>query len=157
MISNLLKELPSAYAPQFEHIGLAQAIRKLTIEEFSSNFKNVDYQWEEIVETKLNDLSQLKKEVIYYAVREAIRNSALHALPKVGEEKVTLTICITTNTEIKIIVKDNGGGVKNGKDPSKGTGQGLAIHSTLMELIGGRLSIESEPGSFTRVSLNCPF
>ena len=154
MISNLLKELPSAYAPQFEHIGLAQAIRKLTIEEFSSYFKKIDYQWEEFVETKLNDLSQLKKEVIYYAVREAIRNSALHALPKVGEEKVTLTIRITTNTEITIVVQDNGGGVKNGKDPSKGTGQGLAIHSTLMELIGGRLSIESEPGSFTRVSLN---
>ena len=157
MISNLLKELPSAYAPQFEHIGLAQAIRKLTIEEFSSYFKKIDYQWEEFVETKLNDLSQLKKEVIYYAVREAIRNSALHALPKVGEEKVSLTIRVTTNTEINIVVQDNGGGVKNGKDPSKGTGQGLAIHSTLMELIGGRLSIESEPGSFTRVSLTCPF
>jgi len=95
--------------------------------------------------------------VIYYAVREAIRNSALHAIPVVGDEKVTLAICITTNAEINIVVQDNGGGVKNGKDPSKGTGQGLAIHSTLMELIGGRLSVESEPGSFTRVSLNCPF
>jgi signal transduction histidine kinase len=157
MISNLLKELPSAYSPQFEHISLPQAIRKLTIEEFSPYFKNIDYQWDEGVDTKLNDLSQIKKEVIYYAAREAIRNSALHAIPITGEEKVTLTICITINTDIEIVIQDNGCGLKNGKAPSTGSGQGLAIHSTLMELIGGRLSIESEPGSFTRVSLHSPF
>jgi signal transduction histidine kinase len=157
MISNLLKEFPSAYSPQFEHIGLTQAIRKLTIEEFSPYFKKINYQWEEIDETKLNDISQLKKEVIYYAAREAIRNSALHAIPITGEEKVTLTVSITTTADIKIVVQDNGCGVRKEKDPSSGSGQGLAIHSTLMELIGGRLSVESEPGSFTRVSLNCPF
>jgi signal transduction histidine kinase len=157
MISNLLKELPSAYSPQFEHISLPQAIRKLTIEEFSPYFKNIEYQWDEGVDTKLNDLSQIKKEVIYYAAREAIRNSALHAIPITGEEKVTLTICITINTDIEIVIQDNGCGLKNGKAPSTGSGQGLVIHRTLMELIGGRLSIESEPGSFTRVSLHSPF
>jgi signal transduction histidine kinase len=157
MISNLLKEFPSAYSPQFEHIGLTQAIRKLTIEEFSPYFKKINYQWEENDETKLNVISQLKKEVIYYAAREAIRNSALHAIPITGEEKVTLTICVTTIADIKIVVQDNGCGVRKEKDPSSGSGQGLAIHSTLMELIGGRLSVETEPGSFTRVSLTCPF
>jgi signal transduction histidine kinase len=156
MISNLLKELPSAYSPQFEHIGLAQAIRKLTVEEFSLYFKKINCQWEEIDELKLNDISQLKKEVMYYAAREAIRNSALHANTTTADEKVTLTIHITTTNDINIVVQDNGSGVKKVKDPSSGSGQGLAIHSTLMELIGGRLSIESEPGSFTRVSLYCP-
>jgi signal transduction histidine kinase len=157
MISNLLKDLPSAYSPQFEHISLIQAIRKLTIEEFTPYFKNIEYQWEEVDDTKLNNLSQIKKEVLYYAAREAIRNSALHAIPILREDKVTLTISITTINDISIIIQDNGFGLKNGKDRSSGTGQGLAIHSTLMELIGGRLSIESAPGSFTRVSLNCPF
>ena len=61
MISNLLKELPSAYSPQFEHIGLIQAIRKLTVEEFSPYFRKINYQWEEIDEINLNDISQLKK------------------------------------------------------------------------------------------------
>jgi signal transduction histidine kinase len=81
----------------------------------------------------------------------------LHAIPIAGEDKVTLTISITTTADIKIVVQDNGCGVRKDKDPSTGSGQGLAIHSTLMELIGGRLSVESEPGSFTRVSLTCPF
>ncbi len=157
MISNLLKELPSAYSPQFEHIGLTQAIRKLTVEEFSPYFKKINYQWEDIEESKLNDISQLKKEVIYYAAREAIRNSALHAIPITGEDKVTLTISITTATDIKIVIQDNGCGVRKEKNPSTGSGQGLAIHSTLMELISGRLSVETEPESFTRVSLTCPF
>jgi signal transduction histidine kinase len=157
MISNLLKEFPSAYSPQFEHIGLTQAIRKLTVEEFSPYFNKINYQWEEIDETKLNDISQLKKEVIYYAAREAIRNSALHAIPITGEEKVTLSISVTTTADIKIVIQDNGCGVRKEKEPSSGSGQGLAIHSTLMELIGGSLSVESEPGSFTRVSLTCPF
>ena len=157
IISNLLRELPSAYSPQFEHIGLAQAIRKLIIEEFSQYFSRIDYLWTDTDDQKLIVLSKLKKEVLYYAAREAIRNSALHAIPKAGEEKIHLSISIRTMDGVEIVIQDNGCGVLEGQDPSAGSGQGLTIHSTLMELIGGRLSIESEPGSFTRVRLNCPF
>ena len=37
-----------------------------------------------------------------------------------------------------------------------GTGQGLALHSTLMAVVGGSLSVESVPGRYTRVLLSLP-
>ena len=35
-------------------------------------------------------------------------------------------------------------------------GQGLALHSTLMAVVGGTLSAESLPGKYTRVKLTLP-
>jgi nitrogen-specific signal transduction histidine kinase len=37
-----------------------------------------------------------------------------------------------------------------------GSGGGLALHSTLMAVVGGTLSTESVPGDYTRVSLVLP-
>jgi chemotaxis protein histidine kinase CheA len=37
-----------------------------------------------------------------------------------------------------------------------GSGQGLALHSTLLAVIGGSLSVESEPGVYTRVRIRLP-
>ena len=38
----------------------------------------------------------------------------------------------------------------------EGCGQGLALHSTLLAVVGGTLSVESEPGRYTRVLLCLP-
>ncbi len=40
--------------------------------------------------------------------------------------------------------------------PGRGSGQGLALHSTMMAVIGGTLSIDSMPEEYTRVSLVLP-
>ena len=37
-----------------------------------------------------------------------------------------------------------------------GAGQGLALHSTLLAVVGGSLTIDSQPGMFTRVTLWLP-
>jgi len=37
-----------------------------------------------------------------------------------------------------------------------GAGQGLALHSTMMAVVGGTLNLESVPGAYTRVSLTLP-
>jgi signal transduction histidine kinase len=37
-----------------------------------------------------------------------------------------------------------------------GSGQGLALHSTMMAVVGGSLSTESVPGEYTRVVLSLP-
>jgi nitrogen-specific signal transduction histidine kinase len=37
-----------------------------------------------------------------------------------------------------------------------GSGQGLALHSTLLAVIGGSLSVESEVGAYTRVRIYLP-
>ena len=62
---------------------------------------------------------------------------------------------------LSITVEDNGAGVidslgeaQAGERP--GAGQGLALHSTLLAVVGGSLAIQSEPGLFTRVTLCLP-
>ena len=67
-----------------------------------------------------------------------------------------LTVEIQVQDEVQITIQDNGIGVAPDKDDTAGTRQGLAIHSTLMALIGGELAVESESGSFARVRLVCP-
>jgi hypothetical protein len=40
--------------------------------------------------------------------------------------------------------------------PPTGIGQKLALHSTLMAVIGGELSFEQLPGQFSQVKLRAP-
>jgi signal transduction histidine kinase len=156
MISNLLKELPSVYSPQFDRIGLTHSLQQLATVEFSNAFTGIDWKWTDSDANVVNELPVLKKEVLYYATREAIRNAAMHAVPPSGEAGIRLTVEIQVKNEIEITIQDNGSGVTSDRDSTTGAKQGLAIHSTLMALIGGELTMESAPGVNTRVRLVCP-
>lgn len=77
---------------------------------------------------------------------------------------------------VELMVEDNGVGLEvggkdgrshdgredNGREENEdrrnggGSGGGLALHSTLMAVVGGTLSTESVPGDYTRVSLVLP-
>ncbi len=64
---------------------------------------------------------------------------------------------------VELMVEDNGVGLEmgvgggNGRGNGRGgSGGGLALHSTLMAVVGGTLSTESVPGDYTRVSLVLP-
>lgn len=156
MISNLLKELPSVYSPQFERTGLTFSLQELAKVEFPNAFTSIEWKWTDEDANVVNELPVLKKEVLYYATREAIRNAATHAVPFRGETGIRLIVEIHAKEEVEITIEDNGPGMVQGKDKTAGTRQGLAIHSTLMALIGGELSVESEAGSYTRIRLVCP-
>jgi signal transduction histidine kinase len=54
-----------------------------------------------------------------------------------------------------VSVEDSGVGL-TAVSPNNGSGQGLAIHSTMMAVIGGTLTTDSVPGQYTRVSLTLP-
>ncbi len=156
LISNLLKELPSVYSPQFERTGLTHSLQQLAIVEFPNAFTGIEWKWTETDATIVNGLPVLKKEVLYYAAREAIRNAATHAIPSADEAGIRLTVEVRIKNEIEITIQDNGMGVISNNDSTAGARQGLAIHSTLMALIGGELAVESVPGAYTRVRLVCP-
>jgi len=55
---------------------------------------------------------------------------------------------------LTIQIQDNGVGM--GASTNSGTGQGLALHSTMMAVVGGTLSTNSIPGEFTQVVLAMP-
>ena len=81
------------------------------------------------------------------------------------ERPLRLRVSVSGRAGLRIEIEDDGGGLPqsalaagsgaNGES-SGGSGSGLALHSTLLAVVGGSLSIESEPGRFTRVSIALP-
>lgn len=154
-ISDLLRDLPRTVSPDLAHLGLLSALRRVALDELQGSFQPVAWQVDPQAEARLKDLSPLAAETLYYAGREALRNAARHARPPQGDS-LTLIVGVAWREGIEICIQDNGAGLPlPGATPS-GSGQGLALHSTLMAVVNGSLSLESAPGAFTRVRLFIP-
>ncbi len=117
-------------------------------------FEAVTWQISPEAEATLAGLSPLAGEVLFYAAREAMRNAAKHGRGGQPGRPLSLAVRLTCAERLTIEIEDNGQGVANGGQA--GSGQGLALHSTLLAVIGGELSLDSGPGEFTRVSLSLP-
>jgi signal transduction histidine kinase len=57
---------------------------------------------------------------------------------------------------LKIVIEDDGVGLETTGQSQRGNGHGLALHSTMLAVVGGMLAVESKPGAFTRVALTIP-
>jgi signal transduction histidine kinase len=55
-----------------------------------------------------------------------------------------------------ITIQDNGVGMVEKRSAPESSGQGLALHSTMMAVIGGALTVISDPGLSTRILLTLP-
>jgi signal transduction histidine kinase len=95
----------------------------------------------------------LATETLYYAAREIVRNAAKYARP--AGETAPLRLLVAAAVEdgrLALAIEDNGRGAAR----TAGQGHGLELHSTLMAIAGGSLSIEASPGQMTRVCLLMP-
>lgn len=155
-ISDLLLELPKISTPELVRLGMVPALQQVIQREFPNDFGQVIWIVEPDAEKHLHDLPPLAAEVIYFAAREVIRNSARHAHSKENGGALRLKNQFTWENGLKIQIEDNGVGLSLGETETDGTGQGLALHSTMMAVINGSLSVESIPGEFTRVVLYLP-
>ncbi len=154
-ISNLLREIPPATSPEIARFGLINALQQMVHNELEHAFDIVTWQIDPAAEKNIHAISPVSAEVLFYAAREAIRNAAHHGR---GETISTLALTITIGWQggIKLSIEDNGVGLAASKNSPQGSGQGLALHSTMLAVVGGTLSIESELGKYTRVWLTLP-
>ncbi|HEY9089435.1 MAG TPA: ATP-binding protein, partial [Anaerolineaceae bacterium] len=67
-----------------------------------------------------------------------------------------LTLRLAWQDGLLLQIEDSGGSLETGAVEPSGSGHGLALHSTMMAVAGGTLTLESQPGAFTRVSLHLP-
>jgi len=153
-ISELLREMPAMTAPQVKRWGLIGALRRLVAEEFGAAFDRVTWEVEPAAERQAEGLSPLAAEVLFYAARETIRNAALHGRGGEAARPLHLRICAVWAGGLKLVVEDDGVGLGDGAGAR--SGQGLALHSTMLAVVGGALTVESEPGAWTRVLLRLP-
>ena len=155
-ISNLLRDMPTTTLPEIAKLGLIGALRNLIDEEMGGAFESIKWKIDLDAERYAQEISPLTAEVLYYATREAVRNAARHGRAEGIAQPLHLTIRFLWEEGLKIQVEDDGIGVSTERTISSGSGQGLALHSTMMAVVGGELAVESEPGEYTKVSLILP-
>jgi signal transduction histidine kinase len=159
-ISDLLREMPAAVAAEVSRVGLVNALHRAVDDELSRAFDEVVWRVEPEAAEKAQAMSTLSAEVLFYAAREAIRNAARHGRADTAQP-LHLKITLACPEALELIIEDNGVGLPTaGSVPAtnldQGSGQGLALHSTMMAVVGGTLAVESAPGLYTRVTLTLP-
>jgi len=87
----------------------------------------------------------------FYAAREAIRNAARHGRDAEGERPLHLDVFATWREGLQISIEDNGVGVEAMRPTGGESGRGLALHGTMMAVVGGSLAMESAPGIYLQM------
>lgn len=163
-ISDLLCQMPVASAPEINGLGLAGALREVVTRDLAGAFDKVTWQVDEEAASKAEALSPLQAEVLFYAAREAIRNAARHSRDQDGGRPLSLLIALSLreipdgsgHQRLELLVEDDGVGLKVEDPLAKAGGQGLALHSTMIAVVGGAMAMESVRGLHTRVLLTLP-
>jgi signal transduction histidine kinase len=155
-IADLLRELPTSTAPKVARLGIVNALRQTVGDEMENDFDDVTWEIEPEAEQKAKEIPALTAEVLFYAAREAIRNAARHGRDREAAHSLNLRVKATWRDGLEIAIEDDGVGLDATREPDEGSGQGLALHSTMMAVVGGTLAVESVPGAYTRVTLMLP-
>jgi signal transduction histidine kinase len=153
-ISNLLHDMPATAASDVTRLGLLGALKRAVDNEFAADFDGMQWQIDEVAGQVARSLPPLTAEVLFYAAREAIRNAARHG--RKGEQPLHLRLCATGHNGFHLVIEDDGVGLDGRLTAEAGRGQGLALHSTMLAVVGGSLTSESVPGTFTRIRLSLP-
>jgi len=160
-ISDLLHAMPATDAGEISRIGLLGALRYTIDHELSGAFDRVTWDVLPEAERAARVLPPLVAEVGFYAIREVVRNAARHGRGADLRRPLNLAITIRPGTAaqpaapgIDVLICDDGVGLSDASAPREG--HGLALHSTLLAVVGGMLTMESAPGQGVRVGLMLP-
>ncbi|MBI5929770.1 MAG: hypothetical protein HY862_10705 [Chloroflexi bacterium] len=132
---------------------LVDGLRSIIEYEFAGLFAQI--HWE--VKGEPPKLKEDTEEVLVHAVREVVRNAAIHGQGTSPRQPVNLEIRITCTDRLYIEVQDDGVGLHHPpNDTTQGSGNGLALHSTLLAIVGGELALEPVASGGTKVSIIVP-
>jgi signal transduction histidine kinase len=162
-ISDLLHEIPTTSAPEVARLGLINGLRQAVENDLAHAFDEVTWELHPPVSEEIEKIPAFAAEVLFYAAREVIRNAARHGRSE-GTDTFHLQINMSWDQGLNVVILDNGVGLGTSKGKFRtqagsnhqNGGQGLALHSTMMAIVGGTLAVDSVAGEFTRVSLSLP-
>ena len=154
-ISALLRAMPSALTPPIAKLGLWGALQKTMEDEFVNSFDKVRWNITPQAEKCAQEFSSLTAEVLFHAAREAIRNAAKYSRDGDKSTFVQIEISAQVESEFQLRIADNGVGLNSTKNKSN-SGHGLALHGTMMAVIGGKLAVENNAPQGVRVELTVP-
>ncbi|MCK4323052.1 MAG: hypothetical protein KAW89_00880, partial [Armatimonadetes bacterium] len=154
-LSDLLRQMSPSAGSEIVQLGLVGALRHVLEDELAEAFDEVTWELDPRAEEKVQALPVLTAEVLFYAAREAIRNASRHGRGDDTARPLRLKVTVTWRDGLELVIEDDGVGFSAGQKDSA-TGQGMALHSTMMAVIGGGWVTDSLPDSFTRVILSLP-
>ncbi len=157
-IAVLLTDVQPASARGLDPCELIGSLQTLLTTEFTHQFEEVRWRGAAALEGSGSGtiyVDAVTGEVVLGAAREVIRNAALHGRGGSPNTPLRLEIGLCAQeTELLISIHDNGVGM-DATAPlhSGGSGSGLALHSTLLAMVGGYLTVESlaNQGTLARI------
>jgi signal transduction histidine kinase len=155
-IANLLHDMPATAAPEVARLGLIDALRQAIDGEFGSSFDGVTWRVEPAAEHAARMVPTLAAEVFFYAAREIVRNAARYGRNGDSARPLHLAVSVAWRDGLEMAIEDDGVGMGAATVATQGSGHGLGLHGTLMAVVGGTLTTESELGAYTRVALALP-
>jgi len=154
-LSDLLRELPTAGTSALAEEGLLKVLSRALEDEHGRDFDGITWEVAPEAEEALRGLPQGTTEVLYHAAREVVRNAAKYARGDDTGRGLHLQVTVTCEEGVEIALEDDGVGF-DGSQRMAEAGHGIAIHSTMLAVIGGSWTTESQPGEGTRVVLEVP-
>ncbi len=159
-VADLLRDMPAASAPEVARWGIVEALRRTVGGELGGHFEGVRWEVGHDAEARLRELPPLISEVLFYAAREAIRNAAHHGRAGEGSRRPALAVSFEVEAwgkrELVVRICDDGPGIQAPGGAVERRGQGLALHSTMMAVVGGTLKVNGAPSGGTCVTLRLP-
>jgi signal transduction histidine kinase len=155
-LTAIMRDLPTIQEPELAERGLIEALQMSIENEFRSYFNLLTWKIDDQVDIKTRSIPVFAADVFYHAAREAVRNAARHGRQADPDHPLNLHITISWEDKLVIGVQDDGMGFDANSKNGGNRGQGLALHSTLMAVVGGSLAVESIPNKSTHVILKYP-
>lgn len=153
-VSELLHEIPVSDTEELAREGLVATLRRVVEDEFADDFEGIEWRIDAEAERRGRELSDVRAEVLLYAAREAVRNAARHGRGEDPERPLHLSIELAASGGLALTIEDDGVGCADAARADGG--HGIALHSTMMAVVGGEWAMESADGRYTRVTLSLP-
>jgi signal transduction histidine kinase len=134
------------HSSHLEHLGLVAAASAYCSERSEQHKVEIDFHSEDIPK----DLSREVSLCLFRVLQEALQNAIKHSRSRRSDVSFSRTV----NGMICLTVHDSGIGYP--VEATKGRGLGLISMKERLNLVGGALSIESQPGKGTTIRASVP-
>ncbi len=142
---------------RLERDGMLHAIRIMLKQDFQQAFDEVEWVIPEETMTRIDEVvPPAIAELIFAAVQEALRNAARHGRGSDVHRPLCLSVNATYNSNLEILIADDGIGIVSATSSTTGTGGGLLTHSALLAIAGGSMQVKSTPGGGVTVRIFLP-
>lgn len=155
-MSDLLRDMPTIASPEIARLGLIDALKRMVEQEWAQAFDKVTWQIDPEAESNSKAIPSLTAEVLFYAAREAIRNAARYGRGADSARALNLRMQARWSDRLMILIEDDGVGLQAAEQSEQGSGHGLVLHSAILAVIGGTLTVEPMANGGTRVTLMLP-